>query len=57
MGYTVHRVAKESDMTEDVLIPISQLLPPSLPLGIHAFVLYVCVSVSALQIGSSVPPF
>ena len=57
MGYTVHRVAKESDMTEDVLIPISQLLPPSLPLGIHAFVLYVCVSVSAMQIGSSVPPF
>ena len=28
---------------------------PLLPLGVHMFVLYVCVSISTLQIGSSVP--
>ena len=42
-------------------IPASQFLPPDssppLPLGIHTFVLYICVSVSALQIRSSVPFF
>ena len=44
-------------------IPISQfippppLLPPLSPLGVHTFVLYICVSISALQIGSSVPFF
>ena len=33
--------------------PISQFVPPPLShFGIHTFVLYVCVSVSALQIGS-----
>ena len=41
-------------------IPISQFIPPppppSLsPLGVHTFVLYICVSISALQTGSSVP--
>ena len=30
---------------------------PASPLGIHTFVLYVCVSISALQISSSVPFF
>ena len=34
-------------------IPISQFISP-LPLGIHTFVLYVCVSISALQIRSSI---
>ena len=34
--------------------PISQFIPP-LPLGVHTFILYVSVSVSALQIGLSVP--
>ena len=40
-------------------IPISQFIPPPplSPLGVHTFVLYVCVSFSALQIGSSVPFF
>ena len=32
--------------------------PPQLsPLGVHTFVLYICVSISALQTGSSVPFF
>ena len=36
-------------------IPISPFLPPLLfPLGIHVFVLYICVSLFALQIRSSV---
>ena len=30
---------------------------PTSPLGIHTFVLYVCVSISALQASSSVPFF
>ena len=44
-------------------IPISQFitpppLPPSLsPLGVHTFLLYICVSISALQTSSSVPFF
>ena len=39
-----------------VSIPISQFLPPTtFPLGIHIFVLYVCVSISALQIRSCIP--
>ena len=42
-------------------IPISQFItppspfPPLSPLGVHTFFLYFCVSVSALQTGSSVP--
>ena len=40
-------------------IPISQFFPPPppSPLGVHIFVLYICVSISALQTGSSVPFF
>ena len=43
-------------------IPISQFIPPPpplplSPLGVHTFVLYICVSISALQRGSSVPFF
>ena len=39
-------------------IPISQFIhPPSFPLGIHIFVLYVCVSISAWQLRSSIPFF
>ena len=44
-------------------IPISQFItpppppPPLSPLGVHTFVLYICVSISALQTGSSVPFF
>ena len=42
-------------------IPISQFItPPPLPLsplGVHTFVLCICVSTSALQTGSSVPFF
>ena len=42
-------------------IPISQFITPpppppaASPLGVHTFVLYICVSISALQTGSSVP--
>ena len=48
---------KGSDITErlstaqhsvQMSIPISQFIPAPFPLGIHTFVLYVCVSVSAL---------
>ena len=35
-------------------IPISQLIPSPCLLGVHTFVLYICVSISALQIGSYV---
>ena len=44
-------------------IPISQFIPPpnspppAFPLGVHTFVLYICVSISALQASSSVPFF
>ena len=45
-------------------IPIAQFsTPPSpphrgfSPFGVHTFVLYICVSTSALQTGSSVPFF
>ena len=39
-------------------IPISQFLPPTpFPLGVHTFVFCICVSISPLQIGSSVPFF
>ena len=31
--------------------------PPFSPLGVHMFVLYICVSISALQTDSSVPFF
>ena len=31
--------------------------PPLSPLGVHTFVLYICVSIPALQTGSSVPFF
>ena len=37
-------------------IPISRVIPlPPIPLGIHTFVLYVSVSISALQISSFMP--
>ena len=39
-----------------VTIPLSQFRPPP-PLGVHTFVLYVCVSISAFQIRSSIPFF
>ena len=35
-----------------MFIPISQLFPPPLPLRVHTFVLYICVFISCLQIGS-----
>ena len=43
-------------------IPISQVNtpphpPPLSPLGVHTFVLYISVSISALQTSSSVPFF
>ena len=38
-------------------IPICQLIPLPFPFGVHMFVIYICVSISALQIGSSVPFF
>ena len=44
-------------------IPISQFItppplpPPLSPLGVHTFVLYICVSISALQTSSSVYHF
>ena len=41
-----------------ILIPISQfILPLFSPLGVHTFVRDICVSISVLQIGSSVPFF
>ena len=40
-----------------VSILISQFLPSPLPLGIYIFVIYVCASISALQISSSIPFF
>ena len=36
-------------------IPVSQFIPPLSPLGVHTFVLYTSVSISALQIDPSVP--
>ena len=38
-------------------IPISQVIPTLLPFGIHAFVHYICVFISALQIRSSMSFF
>jgi len=38
-------------------IPVSQFIPLPAPLGTHMLVLYGCVSISALQIRSSVPFF
>ena len=44
-------------------LPVSQFITPPptplplSPLGVHMFVLYICVSISALQTGSSVPFF
>ena len=41
-----------------VSVPGSQFLPPtSCPLPIPTFILYICVSISALQIRSSIPFF
>ena len=38
--------------------PVSQFIPPHTSHhGVHSFILYVSVSISALQIGSSVPFF
>ena len=37
---------------------VNSILPiHPFPIGIHTFVRYVCVSISALQVGSSVPFF
>ena len=39
-------------------IPVSEFIPLALsPIGVHTFVLYVCVSISAFHICSSVPFF
>ena len=38
-------------------LPIYPSPSPPFPLGSHKFVIYVCVSIPALQIGSSVPFF
>ena len=39
-------------------IPISQVIPlTTFPFGVHMFLLYVCVSISVLQIRSSTPFF
>ena len=38
-------------------IPIPQFIPHSFPLGTHMFDLYVCVSISAMPIRSSIPFF
>ena len=38
-------------------IPVSQFIPPPLLLRVHIFVLYACVSISALQVSSSLPFF
>ena len=38
-------------------LPIHPTTPPLSPLGVHMFVLYNCISISALQTGSSEPFF
>ena len=42
-----------------VYVPVSasNSSPTHSPFGVHVFALYVCVCISALQIGSSVPFF
>ena len=40
-----------------VYVYIHYISYPCCPLGVHKFVLYICVSISALQITSSVPFF
>ena len=40
-----------------MLIPISHSSHPSFPPSVHTFVLYVCISISALQTSSSIPFF
>ena len=38
--------------------PVSEFIPSSLSsLGVQTFFLYICVSISALQIGSSIALF
>ena len=39
-------------IVDNVYLPIHPILPS--PLGLHTFVLYICYSISALQISSSV---
>ena len=38
-------------------ILISQFVPPSPSAHVHTFILYVCIYIHALQIGSSIPFF
>ena len=38
-------------------LPVSQFLSPSPPPCVHMPILYICVSISALEIGSSGPLF
>ena len=52
ISYLVHSINSVS-----MSIPVSQFLPPSSALGNHEFVPYICDSVSASQIRSSVPFF
>ena len=47
-------------MGSHLSLPIHPTLPPPArtpALGVHTFVLYICVSISTLQIGSPVPFF
>ena len=66
MDYIVHEVAKSQTRLSDFhfhfhqqFIYVNSNLPfhptPISPLGVHTFVLYDYVSISVLQIGSSVP--
>ena len=45
------------DQQHGYVNPSLPVLPTPRPLGVHIFVFYVCVSISALQIRSSIPFF
>ena len=54
----VHSTLIHTINSLSVPIPISQFLPPPpSSLDIHTFVLYICVSIPAVQIGLSIPFF
>ena len=51
-----HRVLLCFNSSVYMPVPISQPIPSS-HLGIHTFVLYICVFISVLQVSSSIPFF
>ena len=53
--YFIHTSVYMSIPTSQFIPPPPPPAPPLSPLGVHTFVLYICVSISALQTGSSLP--